>query len=162
MFPCYSFFFVYLVCFALKVQSATKARCGNSCIFTAILEMVKISSQPPGIWSEIGHQVQSATNAWAPVQGLMWQQLHSLLSLHSHLASNDTSFRDSPWPKDQQPKDWFLKTKCFFVLLFHWGPHVFALSCVCLSRAVQTDPNQDRVGLVKGMLGYGGWFVWHQ
>ena len=70
---------------------------------------------------------------------MMLQQLHSLLSLHSHLASDDTSFRDSPWPKDQQPKDWFLKTKCLFVYLYF-----FTLSCVCLSRAAQTDLNTDK------------------
>ena len=152
MFPCYSFLFVYLVCFALKVQSATKARCGNSCIFTAILDMVKISSQPPGIWSEIGHQVQSATNAWAPVQGLMWQQLHSLLSLHSQLALDDTSLRDSPWSPDQRQKDWFLGKMCLFVYLYFFTA-VFA--CHVQLRLIS---KRIRVGLVKGMLGYGDWF----
>ena len=80
----------------------------------------------------------------------MWQQLHSLLSLHTHLA----------W--DQGPKDRFLWTDCLFVCLvpltfvdecFCEEPNwIFcvAFSFVCLSQ-LRLIPIRIRVGLVKGM-----------
>ena len=120
--------------------------------------MVKISSQPPGIWLNINWSVlifwpssASATNALVPVQGLMWQQVHSLLSLHSQLALDDTSLRDSPWSPDQRQKDWFLGKMCLFVYLYF-----FTLSCVCLSRAAQTDLNTDKSWFGEGHVGVRG------
>ena len=109
-------------------------------------------------FSFFGHQKQSATNAWVPVQGLMWQQLHSLLSLHSHPALDDTSLRDSPWSPDQIPKDWFLLTTCFFCTFANkckWNTF-FTLSCVCLSRAAQTDLNTDKNWFGQGHVGVWG------
>ena len=91
-------------------------------------------------------------------------QLHSLLSLHSRLASDDTSLRDRPRTKDQRT-GLFKQSVCLFALLQTsvsvraQMEHRFCIQ-LCLFVIAQTltpGPNKD-----TSWVGQGQDWVWGQ
>ena len=113
--------------------------------------MVKISSQPPGIWSNINWSVL----IFWPSSAECNQCLGTCPRFN--VATDAFSFVPSQPPffgwhqfkrQSQRPKDWFLGTMCLFVYLYF-----FTLSCVCLSRAAQTDLKKDKSWFGQGHVG---------